>query len=143
MISKAGKYKCTKITAFCDEAGETIDFDLEAGGRNDTKACLPILPKIPEHSTVTMDRGFDDQKIRRKCWRKGISPVIPRRQRKEGKRRRTPKPHLYKARWKVEWHFSRYDQFRKLSVRYERNPFHYKAYWYLAAAVLNFSRLTG
>jgi len=128
LVSKAGKYKCTKIAAFCDEAGETKAFDLEPGGKNDTKACLPILPHLPTGSTVTMDRGHDDQKIRLKLWRKGIKPVIPRRQRKNGKRRRTPKPHLYKARWVVEQHFSRYDPFRKLAVRYERNPYHYKSY---------------
>lgn len=136
-MSKAGKYKCSKITAICDEDGETQDFELDNGGKNDAKAVLPIIPKLPKASTVTMDRGYDDQKVRRKLWKQGNYPVIPRRQWKTGKRRRTPKPHVYKTRWKVEQHFSRYDQFRKLQTRYERNPYHYKAYWYLAASWLN------
>jgi transposase len=143
LVSRAGKYKTSKLTALCDDRGETKDFDLEKGGRHDCKAVLPILPKLPKSSIVTMDRGYDDKKIRRKLWKQGIQPVIPRRKTKKGKARRTPKPVLYKQRWVVEQHFSRYDQFRKLQTRYERNPYHYKAYWYLAASYLKGFQLTG
>ena len=80
-----------------------------------------------------MDKGFDCKRLRLKLRRQGNIPIIPKRQFKGGPLRRTPKPHLYRARWKIEWHFSHYDQFRKLQTRYERNPFDYKAYWYLAA----------
>lgn len=143
LVSKAGKYKSTKIIASTNDDGEAIAFDLYAGGRHDTKTTDIIVPKIPKGVYVTADRGYDDKRLRWKLRRQGYYPVIPKRQMSKTVRRRTPKPHIYKSRWVIEQGFSRYDQFRKLTVRYERDPWSYKAFWYLGASLLNLHKLTG
>lgn len=112
-------------------------------GQSDHKAVLPILKHIPKQVYVTLDRGYDSQKLRRKIRHQGAKPVIPRRQMNKKIRRRTPKPSIYKLRWIVEQAFSRTDQFRKLLIRHERNPFVYKQYWYFALAWLERQKLTG
>ncbi len=141
-ISRAGKYKATKITAIFSN-NQIQCLSVEAGGRHDTKACDSIIPFIPETEYLTADKGYDSQKLRRKLRYRKIKPLIPRRQWENGPLRRTPKPILYKQRWEIEKEFSRYDQFRKLTVRYERNPYTYKSYWELAAAFLVIQKLTG
>lgn len=141
-MSRAGKYKSSKITAIW-ASGQIQRLTLEAGGCHDIKACAAIIPFIPKTEYLSADRGYDSKKLRQKLRNAGIKPLIPRRQWKNGPRRRVPKPELYKQRWQIEQAFSRYDQFRKLTVRYERNPFTYKAYWELAASFLEIQRLMG
>ena len=129
--------------ALADETGEIQQFDIGRGGQHDTKACNTIVPLIPSGATLTADKGFDDKKLRRKLRYRGVKPLIPKRQRKKGPRRRTPKPHIYKSRWIIEQGFSRYDQFRRLTVRYERDHWRYKAWWYIASAMIPLQKLTG
>jgi hypothetical protein len=118
-------------------------FELYAGGQHDTQTLENIIPFLPQNSYVTADRGYDSKKIRRKIRYQGAKPLIPRRRQKKGKARRTPKPVIYKQRWQIEQAFSRYDQFRKLTVRNERDPWSYKAWWYAAGAFLKLKKLTG
>ena len=143
MVSKAGKFKSSKITALCNEGGQIQSFEIGPGGENDHKAIKPIVSKIPKHVYVTADKGFDSKKLRRKIRHNGSMPLIPRRQRENQPLRRTPKPSIYKSRWIIEQSFSRTDQFRKLTVRYEREPNSYKQYWYLGLAWLELKKLTG
>jgi transposase len=143
LVSKAGKYKTTKITALCNEHGQIQQFELANGGQSDHKAVLPILPYIPKQVYVTLDRGYDSKKLRRKIRYLNAFPVIPKRQQGIKTRRRTPKPFIYKLRWIVEQAFSKTDQFRKLLVRHERNPYTYKQYWYFGLAWLEIQKLTG
>lgn len=142
-ISKAGKFKSSKITALCNEQGQIQRFEIGNGGESDHKAILPILAHIPKEVYVTADRGYDSKKLRRRIRHQGSKPVIPRRQMSKKVRRRTPKPVIYKSRWVVEQAFSRTDQFKKLIIRTERDPMNYKQYWYLGLAWLEFKKLTG
>jgi transposase len=143
LISKAGKYKTSKIIALCNEGGQIKTFELGKGGESDHKAVEPIVAKIPKKVYVTADKGFDSKRLRRRIRHKGAKPLIPRRQWKNQPSRRTPKPYIYKSRWQIEQAFSRTDQFRKLTVRYERDPNSYKQYWYLGLAWLELKKLTG
>ena len=143
LVSKAGKYKTSKITALCNEQGQIQQIELGNGGESDHKAVLPILPHIPEKVTVTLDSGYDSKKLRHKIRQNQAMPVCPKRQIGNKIIRRTPKPYIYKLRWIIEQDFSRLDQFRKLLVRQERNPYSYKGYWYLGLAWLEIQKLTG
>ena len=143
LVSKAGKFKSSKITAPCSEAGQIQDFEIGNGGENDHKAVKAIVHKIPKKVYVTADKGFDSKKLRRKIRQNGSMPLIPRRQRENQPVRRTPKPHIYKSRWRMEQSFSRTDQFRKLNVRTERDPYSYKQYWYLGLTWIELKKLTG
>lgn len=142
-VSKAGKYKATKITALCNDNGQIQDFEMGNGGESDHKAVKAIIPRIPKRVYVTADRGYDSKKLRNILRRKETMPLIPRRQRENQPTRRIPKPYIYQSRWKVEQSFSRTEQFRKLTVRNERDPYSYKQYWYLGLAWLEVKKLTG
>lgn len=142
-ISKAGKYKSSKVTALASEQGQIQHLDIAPGGQSDHKAIKPILKAIPKNVYVTCDRGDDSQKLRRQIRQKQPRPVIPRRQNTTQKVRRTTKPYIYKSRWIVEQAFSRTDQFRTLTVRYERVASTYKQFWYLGLAWLEIQKLTG
>lgn len=143
LVSKAGKFKSSKITALCSERGQIQNFEIGNGGESDHKAINPIVPKIPKQVYATADKGFDSKKLRRKIRQNGAKPLIPRRQHKNQPLRRTPKPLIYKSRWQIEQAFSRTDQFRKLIVRTERDPNSYKQYWYLGLTWLELKKLTG
>jgi len=143
LVSKAGKYKTTKITALCNEQGQIQRFELGRGGESDHKAILPVLKYIPKQKYVTCDRGYDSKKLRRRIRQKQAFPVIPKRQQGTQPVKRTPKPFIYKLRWIIEQAFSKTDQFRKLLVRHERNPYSYKQYWYLGLALLEIQKITG
>ena len=142
-ISRAGKFKSSKITALCNAKGQIQQFEIGNGGESDHKAIKSIIPYIPKQVYVTADRGYDSKKLRRKIRYLGARPVIPKRQMSSKIRRRTPKPEVYKSRWIVEQAFSRTDQFKKLLVRTERDPYNYKQYWYLGLSWLELKKLTG
>ena len=142
-ISKAGKFKSSKITAWCNEQSQIQSFEIGNGGKSDHKAVIPIIPSIPVNVYITADRGFDSKKLRRILRYKGSMPLIPRRQFPNSPLRRTPKPHIYKSRWQIEKAFSKTDQFRRLLVRQERDSTTYKQYWYLGLAWLELKKLTG
>jgi hypothetical protein len=142
-ISKAGKFKSSKITALCNEKSQIQGFEIGNGGESDYKAVTPIISSIPTGVYITADRGFDSKKLRRILRYKGSMPLIPRRQFPNSPLRRTPKPHIYKCRWQIEKAFSQTDQFRRLLVRQERDSTTYKQYWYLGLTWLELKKLTG
>ena len=142
-ISKAGKFKSSKITALCNEQSQIQNFEIGNGGESDHEAVIPIIPSVPANVYVTADKGFDSKKLRRILRYKGSMPLIPRRQFPNSLLRRTPKPYIYKSRWQIEKAFSKIDQCRKLIVRQERDSTTYKQYWYLGLAWLELKKLTG
>jgi transposase len=142
-ISRAGKYKTSKITALCNEDGQIQQFDIGNGGESDHKAVKRIVRHIPQNVFVTLDKGYDSKKLRRQIRQRRARPLCPRRQFKTQPLRRTPKPYIYKSRWIIEQAFSRTDTLRKLTVRYERNPYNYKQFWYLGLTWLELKKLTG
>lgn len=126
-----------------NEDGQIQQIEIANGGESDHKAVLQIIPFVPRKVYVTLDRGYDSKKLRRKIRHLQAFPICPKRQHGNSPRRRTPKPFIYKLRWIIEQAFSKTDQFRKLLVRQERNPFNYKHYWYLGLAWLEIQKLTG
>lgn len=127
----------------CNEDGQILQFELGNGGESDHKAVKPILPHIPKGVWVTLDKGYDSKTLRRHIRYRQARPVCPRRPFKHLTTRRTPKPYIYQSRWIIEQAVSRTDALRTLTVRYERNPYTYKQWWYLGLAYLEFKKLTG
>ena len=129
--------------ALCNEDGQVQPFELGNGGASDPKAINPILRHMPREVFVTVDTGFDSKTLRPPMRYQQARPVCPRRPFKHLPTRRTPKPYIDKLRWIIEQAFSRTNSFRKLTVRYERNPDTYKQAWYLGLAWLDIQKLTG
>jgi transposase len=83
---------------------------------------------------VLADRGYDHDKYRRLLWARGIKPVIARRGTENGSG-------LGTQRWVVERGFAHLHNFRRLRIRYERDPQIHTAFLTLACAILCHRRL--
>jgi len=83
---------------------------------------------------VLADRGYDHDKHRRLLRALGITPVIARRGTANGSG-------LGRERWVVERGFAHLHNFRRLRIRYERDPDMHTAFLTLACAILCWRRL--
>jgi len=74
-----------------DGGGVPLAWTLTGGNRNDVTQLLELLDRVPpvrgrvgrprrRPTTLIVDRGYDHDKYRRLVWRRGIKPVIARRQ---------------------------------------------------------------
>ncbi len=81
---------------------------------------------------IAFDKGYDDQKLRRRLRRRGIKPEIPKREYKnKPPRGRPPKKTI--PRYKVERSFSWFQRkCRRLVVRWERKAACFTAFLQLA-----------
>jgi transposase len=75
------------------------------------------------------DRAYDSQPHRRELRRRGIQPVLARRNTEHGSG-------LGTTRWPVERTISWLHQFRRLRVRYDRNPKLHQAFLTLGATLI-------
>jgi transposase len=130
-----------------DATGIPLAITLTGGNRNDVTQLIPLLenlharpvtgkPGRPRRKPdrVLADRGYDHDKYRRLLWARGIKPVIAKRGTAHGS-------HLGRERWVVERGFAHLHNFRRLRIRYERNPDIHEAFLTLACAILCFRRL--
>ena len=84
---------------------------------------------------VLADRGYDHDKYRRELWKRGVKPVIARRNTEHGSG-------LGKERWVVERTFAWLHNLRRLRIRYERHPELHMAFMLLGCAVVCQRKLT-
>jgi transposase len=108
--------------------------------RNDVTQLLPLVDGIapvtgkrgrprqrPER--VIADRGYDHDKYRRELRRRGLAHRIARRRADHGSG-------LGRERWVVERTFAWLRDFRRLRIRWERDPEIHLAFLYLGCAVI-------
>lgn len=131
--------KGSKISLVVDEAGLPVNLRLDSANRHDLYACGKLAEKCPKGSFIVADRGYDASWFRRKLWRKGLKPRIPKR--KKNNKKYDPIARL--GRWTVERCFAWLGKFRKLETRYEYYAIHYQAFCYLACARILLDKLTG
>jgi transposase len=131
-ISRAGKIKGTKISLVTNEQGMPLEVQLAGAGVNDRYCLMGLVSKLPTHSIVVCDRGYDSEKLREELRRRTLKPVIPRRQMSPRKKRRMPSPVTYKGRWVNERTFAWMDWSKRLLVRLENYASRYKAFWQVA-----------
>jgi transposase len=82
------------------------------------------------------DRGYDSRRHRRELRRRGIRPIIARRQSAHGSG-------LGRLRWPVERSLAWLHQFRRLLVRFERRADMHEAFLTLGCCLICFRRLQG
>jgi transposase len=118
---------------------------LTGGNRNDVTQLLPLLDAVgpiagrrgrPRRRAQRLlaDRGYDHDKYRRELRRRGIKPVIARRETGHGSG-------LGKDRWVVERTFAWLHNLRRLRTRYERRAELHLAFMLLGCAVVCQRRL--
>jgi len=78
---------------------------------------------------VVADRDYDLDKHRRELWRRNVKPVIARRGAEHGSG-------LGRWRWVVERAFAWLHNFRRLRIRWERDPLIHIAFLTLGCAVI-------
>ena len=88
------------------------------------------------------DRAYDSDKLRAHLAAQDIELVCPHRQgRKKKATQDGRKLRRYRRRWKIERTFAWLGNFRRLVVRYERNPLIYQAFFHLACALITLRHL--
>ena len=130
----------SKFHVLVDAQGVPVTLRLTAANRNDVQETLALVDQVPpiagqvgrprQHpDRLQGDRGYDDEGDRQELRARHIEPVLAKR--------RTPNGSgLGIFRWFVERTISWFKQFRRLRVRYERDPAMYLAFLQLAAAVI-------
>jgi transposase len=84
---------------------------------------------------VIADRGYDHDKYRRALWARSVKPLIARRGTNHGSG-------LGRWRWVVERTFSWLHNFRRLRIRWDRDPNMHIAFLTLACAIICWRHLT-
>ena len=125
--------------------GLPLAITLTGGNRNDVTQLLPLLDGVvpvagkvgrprQRPDQLLADRGYDHDKYRRELWARGIKPLIARRGEEHGSG-------LGTQRWVVERSFTWLHQFRRLRIRWERDPDQHLAFMHLACAIVCWRRL--
>ena len=78
---------------------------------------------------IVADRCYDHDSYRRELWRRGVKPVIARRGTEHGSG-------LGRWRWVVERTFAWLHNYRRLRIRWERDPVVHMAFLTLASALI-------
>jgi transposase len=84
--------------------------------------------------TLIADRGYDHDKYRRLLWRRGVKPVIARRQSEHGSG-------LGRQRWVVERTFAWLHNRRRLLIRTDRRDDIHEAFLALTCCLICWRRL--
>jgi transposase len=90
---------------------------------------------------LVADRGYDSEPLRVRWRARGIRPCIPRR--RNARPRRGPKPNLagYRLRWYIERTVAWLGNYRRIIVRYERQPQIYHSVVALACILICLKRI--
>lgn len=94
------------------------------------KACLQAAPKA---AAVIADRGYDSDELRDFIKERGAKPVIPPKKNRKIQYRYDKA--LYKTRNRIERFFCRLKDFRRVTMRYDRQPYIFMAAVFLASIV--------
>jgi transposase len=123
-----------------DAAGVPLAVALTGGNRNDITQLLPLVDGITpvagkvgrprqRPDRIVADRGYDHDGYRRELRRRGVEPVISRRGTEHGSG-------LGRWRWVVERTFAWLHNYRRLRIRWEREPLVHMAFLTLACALI-------
>lgn len=130
-----------------DASGVPLAISLTGGNRNYVTQLIPLIEDLHRRPVtgkvrrprqkpdrLLADRGYGHGKHRRLLRALGITPVIARRGEAHGSG-------LGRHRWVVERGFAYLHNFRRLGIRYERDPDIHTAFLTLACAILCRRRL--
>lgn len=123
-----------------DGSGIPLALTIRSAQQSEMKLALEVVdlsPKRPRR--VVADRGYDWQILRSELRSRKITPYIPKRQGWKHKITHEMSDRLiywYKKRWVVERTFAWLQNYRKLTVRWERSLITYTGLIHLALVML-------
>jgi transposase len=107
---------------------------LSGGDAHDCPVAAHLVRKVKPSKHMLGDKAYDSAELREKLRERGTKAVIPNRS-----CRKQPfsfNKRLYKARWLIEYAFSRLKDFRRIATRYDRLARNYLASVRLAAVLV-------
>ena len=135
----------SKLHLLSDANGLPLVVGVTAANTHDSEMFIPLLDGIPairsrrgprrrRPAKLHADKGYDADRLRADCRRRGIIPRIARRGIESSER-------LGRWRWKIERSISWAFGYRRLTIRYERKARYFAAFLSLAATLTCFKRL--
>ena len=123
-----------------DAAGVPLAVAMMSGNRNDVTHLLPFVDGITPvagkvgpprqwSARIVADRGYDHDSYRRELWHRDVKPIIARRGTEHGSG-------IGRWRWVVERNFAWLHNYRRLRIRWERDPAVHMAFLTLACALI-------
>jgi transposase len=123
-----------------DADGVPLAVALMSGNRSDVTHLLPLVdgitpvvgkggPPRQRSARIVADRGYDHDSYRRELWHRGVKPIIVRRGTEHSSG-------LGRWRWVVERTFAWLHNYRRLRIRWERDPVVRMAFLTLACALI-------
>ena len=96
----------------------------------------PGRPKS-KPTRVIADRAYDSDPLRDRLRRRGIELIVPYRKNRRWPGIQDRRPlRRYRKRWKIERSNAWISGFRRLVVRYDNRTAHYRAFFFIACAMI-------
>jgi transposase len=153
-VGKTKKGKGTKIMMVTDGEGLPLSAHIDSASPAQVTLLETTLDKITvgrkgtagrprKHpDRLIADRAYDSNHMRERLEDRGIEPIIPAR---SNNRKATHQDgrqlSRYKHRWIIERTFAWLQNFRRITIRWERHDFMYAGFVHLACAFLVMRRL--
>jgi len=123
----------TKIHLLCDWLGRPLRVRLTAGQAADIKSAEVLLVGVQGRGLIA-DKAYDSDALRTLLAMGRMEAVIASKA-----NRTVPIPHnvlAYRTRNRIERCFNKLKHFRRIATRYDRRDAYYRAFLYLACALL-------
>ena len=135
-----------KWSILADRAGVPVAAAADGANRNDCTLFEPTLQAAPQGlladvGTLHLDRGYDNDTVRRVCAQWGIDDVVCAKRRPRNSRRRQPNKAPLGLRWAIERTNSWLSNFGQLRRNTDRSPQHRRAQLSLAIALIITAKL--
>jgi transposase len=135
----------SKVHVLADRGGLPLSVALSAANTNDAFALQPLVRAIPairsrrgprrrRPAKLHADKAYDQADLRAWVRGRGIAVRIARKGTETSDK-------LGRHRWVIERTLAWLTGYRRLTLRYERNPSHFLAFLTLAAAVTCYKKL--
>ena len=128
-----------------DGTGIPLALTVRSAQQSEMKLALEVVdlsPKKPRR--LVADRGYDWGQLRKDLRNRRITPYIPKRQGWKSQKQHPMSQRLiywYRKRWVVERSFAWLQNYRKLTIRWERSLTTYTGLMHLAIVLLVLGRI--
>lgn len=135
----------TKRSGLCEGGGIPIGVCLEGANIHDMKLLSETIESMiierPAYLetivNLCLDKAFDFRECEETIVENSMRPHIRRRGEEIKEKQEAIKP----RRWPIERTFSWFNRYRRLLIRWEKNPDNYLAFIHIACCIMVFSKL--
>ncbi len=144
-IGKTKKGKGTKWMLAVDRHSTPLALTVRSAQQSEMKLALEVVDRIPKKpKRLVADRGYDWKQLRQDLRARNITPYIPRRQGWKSKKKYPMSNRLkywYRQRWVAERPFAWLQNYRKITVRWERSLTTYTGLMHVAIVMIVLGRV--